>query len=443
MFSKSLLAMFWLLTLCCLLPSKAWAQASTCSLADHIRSANSNTSVGGCPRGTSHDIITLSQDITLSEPLPPVRGTITIEGNGHSISGAGKFRIFDISSRPLTLKNLTLADGYSDGDGGAIRLRNSGSLVVEDVAFRGNFAQRGGAVASFGAGISISISGSVFRANSSELQGGVFFLEGGSVVVRRSSFVDNIAERAWGGVFHASNSRLDIENSTFSGNKGLAGGVLAQMSGRASFTHVTMIDNESHYLGGDAIYRNGGAVSLRGSIVSSRGPIEDCNGGLSESAGNLSADGTCADIPSGDLLLGDMTGVLPHYPLNDDSPALDSALAQYCPDTDQLGNARPQGAGCDIGAIESGDARTLPPPRVPPPACPLFDQIVAANTDAPAGGCPAGRGHDIISLTGDIVLERAPAQHHQRYHHRRQWAQHQRRGQVPHIQRDSRNIDAE
>ena len=348
--------------------------------------------------------ITLSANIRLTGELPPITSAISIDGTGHSISGDEQFRIFDVNGGQLSLKSLALADGYSDGDGGAIRLRGAGSLVADNVAFRGNFAQRGGVVASLSARASIAISGGVFRANSAELQGGVFFLQGGSASINRSSFVDNFSERAWGGVFHASNSQLSVSNSTFSGNEGLAGGVLAQMSGRASFTHVTMIDNESDYLGGDAIYRYGGAVSLFNSIVHSRGPIEDCNGGLSESAGNLSADGTCADIPSGGLLLGDLTGALAYYPLQDGSPALDAALEGFCPDIDQLGHARPQGAGCDIGAIESGDARTLPPPRVPPPACPLFDQIVAANTDAEAGGCPAGKGHDTISLTRDISL---------------------------------------
>ena len=73
--------------------------ASVCTLADHIRSANTNTAVGFCPAGTSHDIITIAEDITLSEPLPPITGTITIEGGGHTISGDNQFRIFDVRWR--------------------------------------------------------------------------------------------------------------------------------------------------------------------------------------------------------------------------------------------------------------------------------------------------------------------------------------------------------
>ena len=53
------------------------AQDGVCTLADHITSANTNTAIGFCPAGTSHDVITITEDITLTEPLPPITGTIT------------------------------------------------------------------------------------------------------------------------------------------------------------------------------------------------------------------------------------------------------------------------------------------------------------------------------------------------------------------------------
>ena len=95
-----------LLAVATLFTGAATAQEGVCTLADHIRSANTNTAVGFCPAGTSHDIITIAEDITLTEPLPPIRGTITIEGGGHTISGDGKYRIFDVNGGNLTIKNL-------------------------------------------------------------------------------------------------------------------------------------------------------------------------------------------------------------------------------------------------------------------------------------------------------------------------------------------------
>ena len=313
--------------------------------------------------------------------------------------------IFDVSGRPLSLSNLTLTKGNSNGSGGAIRLRNGGTLNVENSTFKDNWAHTGGAIAMVSGNVSATIRDSSFIDNQSELQGGVFLLHGGTATISNSSFVDNDADRAWGGVFHMQGSRLSVTNSTFKGNQGLAGGVLAIMSGRASFTHVTMIENKSDYLGGDALFRNGGAITLRNSLVSNRGPIADCDRGLNVSEGNLSADGTCSALPVRNLRLGQLTGEPAYFPLQDGSPALDAAIADYCPAIDQIGTARPQGDGCDVGAIESATAELAPIPVVPPPPCPLFDQIVAANTDAPSGGCEAGDGHDIIKLTEDVPLD--------------------------------------
>ncbi len=96
-------------------------RASVCTLADHIRSANTNTAVGFCPAGTSHDIITITQDIDLDAPLPPITSEITIKGNGYTISGSVEFRILDVEGGQLTISDATLRDGNAT-HGGAIRL---------------------------------------------------------------------------------------------------------------------------------------------------------------------------------------------------------------------------------------------------------------------------------------------------------------------------------
>ena len=47
--------------------------------------------------------------------------------------------------------------------------------------------------------------------------------------------------------------------------------------------------------------------------------------------------------------LDDEGGVRPLLP---GSPAIDAADPRFCTETDQIGNPRPVGAGCDLGAIE-------------------------------------------------------------------------------------------
>ena len=103
------------------------AVASSCSLADAITAANSDTATGGCIAGSGADTITLSAAITLSARLPNITSDITIAGASHSISGADSYRIFYVTSNGnLTVNSLTLKDGNTNNEGGAIY--NHGTL---------------------------------------------------------------------------------------------------------------------------------------------------------------------------------------------------------------------------------------------------------------------------------------------------------------------------
>ncbi len=475
--------------------SAAPASASVCTLADHIRAANTNRAVGFCPAGTSHDIITITDDIVLSEGLPAITGTITIEGGGHSISGAGEFRIFDVNGGNLTINNLTLTEGRAD-HGGAVRLQ-AGQLAIYDSSFVGNKTEKsagaiyasggtldiresrfenncalladyllaagidrdqtsvdgdgcvnisytrseidgelqtnvdGGAIrllngaqaaiarstffnnrATYGGAISTSsrndrlvISRSSFVGNRASDSGGAIgavWTGGGSILVSGSSFVKNSAKNS-GGAIYARENALDIANSTFSENiSDYEGGALHATAGaEVTVTHATFIENRAQSKG-DAISNLGGKLSLRNSIIASAGSADDCAGGLDQSVGNLSPDRTCGEPLGSDALLDELTASPAYYPPLDHSPAVDLAVAEFCLAADQLGTARPQGPGCDIGAIESTTAK--PADFEAPPFCHLPDQIIAANTDRAYKACPAGNGADTIYLIRDFTL---------------------------------------
>ena len=66
---------------------------------------------------------------------------------------------------------------------------------------------------------------------------------------------------------------------------------------------------------------------MRNSIVAETDATAACVTELEQSIGNLTQDGTRAEGTAAD--------------------------ARFCTETDQLGRARPQGGGCDIGAIEA------------------------------------------------------------------------------------------
>ena len=499
--------------------SQASAADSFDSLVAEIQAAN---------RSGSGEI-TLSGDIILAAPLPPITSELVIDGGGHTINGNGEYRIFDVDGGVLSLIDVALTDGQSpaDEDGGAIRMGNGARVSIENASFMDNLASNGGAIAMTGNGNSLTVNGSSFvsnraeknagailadggalqisdsqfaqncaeiaahsvnidldkprhapssddgcpavnyvwpraedvvpaiegkggaiqlrqgaqariidstfsrnkgtkggavatdgadvrlvvsgssiRGNKSKSSGGAVFVSGGMVNITASSLRDNITEERGGALFAESGS-LGVSNATFHNNLALSsGGVLLAAGADVTLTHVTMIDNRSSFSSGEAIHKESGIIRLRNSLISTPARTDDCSGGIDEMAGNLSSDGTCAVLAySEDLLVGGLTGSPARYPLLDFSPAVDAAAAEFCLDSDQIGTARPQGGGCDIGAIEATDALPKPPPIEPPPPCPLSLRIVAANTDAPAGGCPAGNGHDVITLTEDITLD--------------------------------------
>lgn len=508
------------------LQAESLTLSAQCSLAEAIAAANTDSAVGACPSGSGEDTIRLTDDIILSAALPTIVSQVTIDGDGHSVSGDEAHRIFDVNGGKLTVLNVTLAKGKApDGEnGGAIRLRNGAQVTVENSSLDENAAAKGGAIAldgssalsirassfqgnkagmgggainaaggsvrvtdshfsancvtranhivelsrssaeasqavdgdgclrvtyywpspeamvateqgdggaiSFANGAQVSIenasfsnnkatgggaiasasrsgvltvTGSSFSGNVAVVDGGALDTNGGTIEIAQSSFVNNKADRA-GGMLHIGAGAVHIANTTIDGNWAGHGGVAALDGGELIVTHATMKDNGASFTGADAIANWDGVVKLRNSIIDGSGSKEDCAGALDEIVSTLSRDGTCGVYRSDDPLLGDLTGEPAWHPLEDGSPAIDAADPAYCPEADQRGTARPYGAGCDIGAVETTTA-TPPIPGEPPEICPLDEQIVAANTDAPFKTCPAGDGPDVFYLIRDITLD--------------------------------------
>ena len=374
-----------------------------CALAEKILAANSNRAVGACPAGSSHDIISIEEDITLSEPLPQLNSTITIEGNGHSISGDDRFTIFTVAGGKLTIKDLTLTDGYSETNGGAILLQGDAQLELENVTFAENNARHGGAISVVGFYGSAIVRGSVFTGNRAGTGGGAILWNGGTLTVENSAFSANEAE-AWGGAIETLNGRANIANSTFSSNVASSGGAIFASGATTTMTHLTLVDNRA-WFEGNAVHKRDGVANLLNSVIASASAALDCSGGLDQSSGNISDDGSCALFPSRDPRLAAASGTPAYFePLNG-SPAVDAADSAFCLESDQNGTPRPQGGGCDAGAIESTSASPPPAAAAALTECTLANHILSANSNTSVGGCPAGGSHDIISLSEDIKLD--------------------------------------
>lgn len=359
-----------------------------CSLTDAIEAANRDKDVSGCPSGDGADVIWLTGDVRQRTELPQVRTEITIEGRGHSLFGSGYHSFFDVDSRGnLTINHLTLTGGADQG-GGAIF--NRGILIVNNSEFSNNSAylHGGGAISNSG---SLLIVGSVFAGNSAASYSGAIH-NLGELVIKDSIFHANSVEFAdyEGSVANAgaiyNDGELNIHSSTFSDNSAAGVGGAIVSGGELSISATTIVRNSALHGGGLYVYgfdsyasdstlshvtlarnaaRLGGGIyvdSMPNAIVNVRNSIiaqntgGDCFGGLNQDTGNLLLDGSCYSPHGHSPAFGALTesedGLPGYLPLMAGSPAIDAAHPAYCEGTDQIGTPRPQGAACDIGAIE-------------------------------------------------------------------------------------------
>ena len=417
--------------------------SSRCTLADAIIAANSDRVEGDCPAGRGADTITLTRDITLDGGLPKITSDIIIEGNGYTISGDNRWRIFYNEGGALTIHDLTMTKGRIEGVlisnadgtlksttanpiGGAIVNRagtlaitnsafssnsagaggaiyNNGELSISDSAFSHNSAEYGGAI--YNSNGTLTINDSSFNGNSADSAGGAILHREGTLGITNSAFSDNSAGLSWGGAIE-NRGLLHIHSSAFSGNSaGLWGGAIFNHGGTLTISDSAFSDNSaegggaienggwlsivnSAFSGNSADYwggaiRNVGEVRIRSSSFSHNssdkggaiysweiGRLRIINsiiagiGGdacysdnrLKQNISNFIQDGSCSPAFEGDPKLGELVepedGSPAYFPLLEGSRAIDAADDDYCPETDQIGTDRPQGAGCDIGAFE-------------------------------------------------------------------------------------------
>ena len=337
-----------------------------CSLADQIIAANTDRAFGGCPAGHGADTITLRRDILLFAPLPAISSVIIIDGAGHTISGDGKFRIFDVDHGNLTVKNLTMMEGSApSGIGGAIRLQNGGWASVSDASFIGNRADLGGAIGVDALGPQTSrltVQRSRFIRNRGARAGGAIDLNEGIASIAASSFMANIGGYMGGAISLRNWSRLEASNSSFLDGVATEGGraIAAHNGANATLTHLSMYSRSPYGAGAQLSidqggYGGGSSVRLRNSVIAVAGRAFSglCVGNLKQNINNFIEGGACAPKLSGDPMLeapDDDSTFLAPLP---GSPLIRAAHPSFCPDADQLGNPRAQVGACDIGAIES------------------------------------------------------------------------------------------
>ena len=324
----------------------------TCSLGEAIANANNdNGNNTDCEAGSGADTIVIPSGhgtITRSSDLQ-INSTITINGNGNTIDGNYRTRIFQVGSAGvLTINNLTLRNASCSGFGCAIDVTTGGNLTVNNGRF---------------------------FSNSSSSFGGAIMVQG-TAVINNSYFNGNFTGTGGAGAALAVyNGNVTVRNSTFTNNLSAADAIVLDLDGgSAVLEHITVVNNSSTSNGsgvtGMDIY-NRANVTLRNSLFSgnnlANGTSVDCIGTIATASDNLinDPDSTCrsaASITSNPNLRSLSNRV---FRLNSNSPAVNAATCLSHISTDQRGEARAtSGDDCDIGAWEGQPPDTAAAPAL-------------------------------------------------------------------------------
>lgn len=345
---------------------------------------------------------TYTFDSTTPGPLTLAQGiTLTIEGNGATITGAAPVAIPGTSpvlytngsaiisgasgATTLTVDNVTFS-GNSAYSGGAIYDRTYGStLHVTNSTFSNNSAVSGnsGGGAIYANGGTVTIDNSTFASNHADNvyeDGGAIFNSGATITITNSTFSGNTAngsnQYTYGGAIY-NTGWLNVTNSTFSGNSaGQWGGAIDNYGGQQVIKNTTFSGNTAG-VAGAAFYSSYNTLTLSGNLFNANtvgGTVQSCvnyQTTLTDQGYNVADDATCFNGGTGDVPttaaaigLGSLApngGPTQTMAITSGSTAYHAVAAANCPATDQRGHPRRAVSTtvCDAGAFEV-DTATIP-----------------------------------------------------------------------------------
>lgn len=242
--------------------------------------------------------ITLDEDILMSEDeqaffeggIELCQDGLTIEGNNHTIDASDFSRIFLVTGKNITLKNIIFKNGrywskYFDTKkegGGAISITknaslnligctfidnnskksagailSNGKINIENCEFRNNGAKNHSGVI-LNKNYDLNIKHCLFIDNMSGEDGSCIYNENGNLIVENESlFKDNQSNR-YGGAIYIEHSDFELISSEFRNNKSKSGGGSIYIKNSNLFKIESSIFEENYSYGkGGAIYNLG------------------------------------------------------------------------------------------------------------------------------------------------------------------------------------------
>ena len=192
---------------------------------------------------------------------------IIIDGNGHTIDGSNRVRCININANlKVTLKNLTIMNGYSTAKGAGIRTGDNVELLLINCVFKNNKVYNAnGAALTTGLYSNIKIHNSYFENNTSiresnkswgEFKAGmgsaIYAISGTNLTISQSRFTSNNAYLStillvsFYGDKILKTSNLNVDNCYFNNNTSNSHGVIyLDEFGQGIIANSTFIHNKS------------------------------------------------------------------------------------------------------------------------------------------------------------------------------------------------------
>lgn len=227
------------------------------------------------------DFIRLDRDISIHESEQKFyEGGIELDRDGIEIDGAGNVidanhlsRIFYVTGRDITLKNIIFKNGKYfknplDGKnrgGGAICALHDSSLKIINCQFLDNSSRRS-AGAIVNSGVINLIEDTSFENNDAQIYGGAIFNEG-ALNLNRTAFTSDGAIIDGGGIYNHKGS-VSAHESQFKSCNANSGGAIDNMDGSLVIDGCEFIQCIAGWDGG-AIHNYSGSAKIAGSVFTS------------------------------------------------------------------------------------------------------------------------------------------------------------------------------
>jgi predicted outer membrane repeat protein len=326
----------------------------TGSLINCIFTGNSAANGGGAAHWTP-SVDHVVTGCTFTSNTTPSNGGAIVSGNGaivtvtgstftgnQAVNGGAIYSGFGAST--IALNTSSFVTNTVSNLGGAVFADGGGSVTSDGSLFEGNTAtQHGGAVALWPGAETRNFSRCTFRGNQAGSGGGAIFHHGpnnsgglATMNLQNCIFDRNYAA-GWiaGGVATWNIANTGVQNCTFSGNNGVAGGG-ALFTGDGGSTVQVFVTNS--ILAGNVpnqlVDNTNGTTFVANSIIFGQAW-----------GGATNADPQFLNAAAGDVRVAGT------------SPAIDTGVSA-APSIDILGTPRPQGGNADMGAYERD---TTPP----------------------------------------------------------------------------------